>query len=204
MSHYLLAFNKRLFDVVASFCGLVILLPLLMIIGIWIKKDATGPIFFRQARVGLNGKIFYIHKFRSMYPNTEQSSRLTIGKDNRITPSGQFIRKYKLDELPQLIDVFLGKMSLVGPRPEVPEFMDLYPEEEQLIILSVKPGITDKASIEMVDENEILGQYNDPRQAYIDIIMPMKAKFYIAYAQNHSLIGDIVIILQTIIKIIKR
>lgn len=195
---------KRIFDIVCSFTGLILLAPFLLIIALWIKKDSKGPVFFRQERVGLNGKTFRIHKFRSMYQDSEQESRLTIGKDSRITPSGHFIRKYKLDELAQLIDVFRGKMSLVGPRPEVPEFMFLYPKEEQEIILSVRPGITDKASIEMVDENKILSQYPDPAKAYIDIIMPIKAKHYIEYVEQRSLVGDIKIIIQTILKIIKR
>lgn len=184
--------------------GLIILSPLLIFIAIWIKKDSKGPIFFRQVRVGLHGQNFRIHKFRSMYMDSEAKGKLTIGSDSRITPSGHFIRKYKLDELAQLIDVFTGKMSLVGPRPEVPDFMSKYSPEEQKIILSVRPGITDKASIEMVDENEILSQYPDPTQAYIDVIMPIKAKHYIEYAKNHSLMGDIKIIFQTIFKIIKR
>lgn len=195
---------KRLFDIVCSTMGLIILSPLLIFIAIWIKKDSKGPIFFRQVRVGLHGQNFRIHKFRSMYMDSEAKGKLTIGSDSRITPSGHFIRKYKLDELAQLIDVFTGKMSLVGPRPEVPDFMSKYSPEEQKIILSVRPGITDKASIEMVDENEILSQYPDPTQAYIDVIMPIKAKHYIEYAKNHSLMGDIKIIFQTIFKIIKR
>lgn len=196
--------SKRLFDIFCSSLGLIILAPLLLFIALWIKKDSAGPVFFRQTRVGLHGTLFKIHKFRSMYMESEAKGKLTIGSDARITPSGHFIRKYKLDELAQLIDVFLGKMSLVGPRPEVPDFMQHYSEEDRNIILSVKPGITDKASIEMVDENDILSQYPDPTQAYIDIIMPIKAKFYKEYVAHHTLMGDIQIILQTIIKIIRR
>ncbi len=195
---------KRLFDFIASSVGLIVLSPILVVVAIWIKLDSKGGVFFRQQRVGLNGQLFAIHKFRTMRENTEQESRLTIGADNRITRSGQFLRKSKLDELPQLIDVLLGKMSLVGPRPEVPEFMDLYPKEQREKILSVRPGITDKASIEMVDENEILGQYEDARQAYIDVIMPMKAKYYLEYVDNNSLIGDIKLIFLTFKKIVSR
>ena len=198
------AIVKRLFDIIASGIGLVLLSPIFAFIAIWIKRDSEGPVFYRQIRVGLHGENFKIHKFRSMRTDADKLGQLTIGNDDRITKSGRFLRKYKLDELAQLIDVFVGTMSLVGPRPEVPEFMDLYPEEERKLILSVKPGITDKASIEMVDENDILGQYEDPRQAYIDIIMPMKAKYYIEYAQSYSLLGDIKLILQTILKIISR
>lgn len=195
---------KRIFDIMCSLVGLILLAPFLLIIAFWIKKDSKGPIFFRQVRVGLHGKNFKIHKFRSMYTDSETKGKLTIGSDSRITPSGYFIRKYKLDELAQLIDVLLGKMSLVGPRPEVPEFMHQYSKEDQEIILSVRPGITDKASIEMVDENEILSQYPDPAKAYIEIIMPIKAKHYIEYVQQRTLLGDIKIIFQTIFKIIRR
>lgn len=195
---------KRIFDLVASTIGIIILFPLFIFFAIWIKLDSTGDIFFRQTRVGLRGELFRIHKFRTMAINSEAKGGLTIGNDARVTKAGKFLRKYKIDELPQLIDVFLGKMSLVGPRPEIEEFMNLYSEETKQKILSVKPGITDKASIEMVDENEILGKYDDPRQAYIDVIMPIKAKYYVAYANQHSVWGDIKIILMTIKKIISR
>ncbi|MBV7388033.1 sugar transferase [Pasteurellaceae bacterium TAE3-ERU1] len=195
-------FLKRSFDIILSLLGLVILSPVFLLIAIWIKLDSPGEIFFRQQRVGQHGEIFRIHKFRTMRPNTEKISGLTIGKDSRITRSGHFLRKYKLDELAQLIDVLRGKMSLVGPRPEIAEFMELYPQAQRDKILSVKPGITDRASIEMIDENEILGQYENPRQAYIDIIMPMKAKFYIDYADNISIKEDFLIIMKTIHKII--
>ncbi|MDP8098741.1 sugar transferase [Pasteurella atlantica] len=195
---------KRLFDFIASSVGLIVLSPILIAVAIWIKLDSKGGVFFCQQRVGLNGELFAIHKFRTMRENTEQESRLTIGADNRITRSGQFLRKSKLDELPQLIDVVMGKMSLVGPRPEVPEFMDLYPAEQREKILSVRPGITDRASIEMVDENEILGQYEDARQAYIDVIMPMKSKYYLEYVDNNSLLGDIKLIFLTFKKVVTR
>ncbi len=195
---------KRLFDFTAALFGLTALLPVFLFVAIWIKLDSKGSVFFRQKRVGLNGKAFAIYKFRTMQENTEKQSRLTVGKDSRVTQSGQFLRKYKLDELPQLIDVLRGKMSLVGPRPEVPEFMAEYPDDVRAKVLSVRPGITDKASIEMVDENEILGQYDDARQAYIDIILPIKQKYYVDYAQNHHFLGDILIILQTLRKILYR
>jgi lipopolysaccharide/colanic/teichoic acid biosynthesis glycosyltransferase len=195
---------KRVFDFVASLLGLITLSPILLFLALWIKIDSTGPVFFRQERVGRHGKIFRIHKFRSMATNTEKESRLTIGQDKRITQVGQFIRHYKLDELPQLIDVLQGTMSLVGPRPEVAEFMDLYPHETRTKILSVKPGITDWAAIKMIDENEVLSKYPDPRQAYIDVIMPMKADYYLQYVAKHSVSEDIRIILATILKIIKR
>lgn len=195
---------KRVFDIFFSGLGLIALFPVFVVIAIWIKKDSDGEVFFRQVRVGLNGQLFKIHKFRTMAVNTEKQSGLTIGDDKRITNAGKFLRKYKLDELPQLIDVFIGKMSLVGPRPEIPEFMNLYSEQDRTKILSVKPGITDRASIEMVDENEVLGKYDNPRQAYIDIIMPMKAKYYIDYANNHTVCSDFLIIFKTILKIVNR
>lgn len=195
---------KRAFDFISAFLGLIVLSPVLLAVAVWIKLDSKGGVFFRQQRVGLQGELFAIHKFRTMREDTEKQSRLTVGKDSRITSSGRFLRKSKIDELPQLIDVVLGKMSLVGPRPEVPEFMNLYPQEQRDKILSVRPGITDRASIEMVDENEILGQYDDPRQAYIDVIMPMKSKFYLDYVDNQSMIEDVKIIFLTIQKIISR
>ncbi|CDG23243.1 Putative glycosyltransferase [Xenorhabdus poinarii G6] len=195
---------KIFFDFIASFIGIVFLSPILVSIAIWIKMDSKGPIFFRQKRIGQCGEPFYIHKFRSMTLNSEQKGQLTIGNDSRITNSGKFIRKYKLDELAQLIDVIQGKMSLVGPRPEVPEFMDKYSPEIKTEILSVKPGITDLASIEMIDENEILSQYSNPHQAYIDIIMPIKAKYYLSYVKQQSFCFDIKIIFKTIYKIIFR
>ncbi|HAW94449.1 MULTISPECIES: sugar transferase [unclassified Arsukibacterium] len=195
---------KRLFDIVFATVGLLLLLPLLIVIAIWIKLDSPGPVFFRQQRVGRFGKEFRIHKFRTMRVNAETSGRLTVGKDSRITRSGHFLRKSKIDELPQLIDVVTGKMSLVGPRPEVQEFIDCYPDSVRKEVLSVRPGITDRASIEMVDENEILANYPDPRQAYIDHILPVKQRYYVEYVRKHGVVTDIKIILDTLLKIIKR
>lgn len=195
---------KRGFDVVSSFLGLIFLLPIFVCVAIWIKLDSSGPVFFRQVRVGRFGVPFRIHKFRTMAVNAESVGRLTVGADSRITSSGRFLRKTKLDELPQLIDVFLGRMSLVGPRPEVSEFMNLYPANQREKILSVRPGITDRASIEMVDENDILGGYDDARQAYIDVIMPIKAKFYCDYVDTRNFIEDIKIIFLTFWRIAFR
>lgn len=197
-------FLKRLFDLVISSIGLLILLPLLFIVAIWIKFDSKGPVFFRQVRIGLNGKPFRIYKFRTMFINTEKQGGLTIGQDNRITRAGRFLRKYKIDELAQLIDVFRGTMSLVGPRPEIPEFIALYDPSVRSKILSVRPGITDKASIEMIDENEILGKYSDPQKAYVNIIMPIKAKYYCEYVDNLSIKNDLLLIFATIKKLIFR
>lgn len=195
---------KRLFDVVCAAFGLAALLPVLVLIAVWIKLDSPGPVFFRQLRVGRYGIPFRIHKFRTMRVNAEQAGRLTVGRDSRITRSGHLLRKTKLDELPQLIDVLTGKMSLVGPRPEVQEFIDCYPDDIKAKVLSVRPGITDRASIEMVDENEILAKYPDPRQAYIDHILPIKQCYYVDYVDNHGVIADIKIVFDTILKIVRR
>ncbi|MEZ9328883.1 sugar transferase [Vibrio breoganii] len=195
---------KRVFDLVSCVVGLVLLVPLFIIVSIWIKLDSSGPIFFRQERVGRNGDVFRIHKFRTMRSDSENKGRLTVGKDSRITTSGHFLRKSKVDELPQLIDVLLGKMSLVGPRPEVQEFIDEYPSDIRDIVLSVRPGITDKASIEMVDENEILGRYDDPKKAYIEHVLPLKQKYYVDYVQNNNIVMDVSIIFMTISRIIGK
>lgn len=196
--------TKRLFDVVASLFGLLILTPVFALIAVWIKLDSAGPVFFRQVRVGRYGEPFRIHKFRTMRVDAERGGRLTVGSDCRVTRSGHFLRKTKIDELPQLIDVILGKMSLVGPRPEVQEFIDCYPEDVRKKILSVRPGITDKASIEMVDENEILGRYADARKAYIELVLPLKQKHYLDYVDNQSFVLDLNLILKTFIKIACR
>ncbi|WP_421418984.1 sugar transferase [Pseudoalteromonas lipolytica] len=195
---------KRVFDLLFSSLGLLLLAPCLVLIAVWIKIGSKGPVFFRQERVGLYGEPFKIHKFRTMRVDSENVGRLTVGSDARITKEGRVLRKLKLDELPQLIDVLLGKMSLVGPRPEVKEFIDFYPQDIKLKVLSVKPGITDKASIEMVDENEILSKFDEPRLAYINEILPIKQSYYIDYVDNHSLFLDVKIIFLTFHKIIFR
>lgn len=195
---------KRLFDIVCSLLGVLVLLPLFIFVAVWIKLDSDGPVFFRQQRVGRFGRPFRIHKFRTMRVNAESAGQLTVGADNRITQSGRFLRKYKVDELPQLIDVVLGNMSLVGPRPEVQEFMDCYPEAVRNEVLSLRPGITDRASIEMVDENAILAKYSDPQQAYIDHILPVKQSYYLQYVRKHNVFIDIDIIFATLFKILKR
>ncbi len=195
---------KRIFDILVSFFGLVLLLPFFSVIAILIKFDSNGPVFFRQIRVGRFSVPFRIHKFRTMSINSELSGRLTIGSDARVTSLGHFLRKTKIDELPQLIDVLIGAMSLVGPRPEVQEFIDCYPQDIREKVLSVRPGITDKASIEMVDENMILAEYSDAKQAYIDIILPIKQKYYLEYVENNNIFLDINLILSTFLKIVKR
>ena len=189
---------KRLFDICFSLALIIVLLPLAIVVSLWIVFDDFGSPFFVQQRVGLNGKNFGLLKFRSMKKNAESKGQLTVGmKDNRITRSGYFIRKYKIDELPQLINVFLGEMSLVGPRPEVPKYVLLYNEEQQNV-LSIKPGITDFASIEYVRENELLSASSDPEKTYIEEIMPAKLELNLKYLREQSFLTDMKIILQTI------
>jgi lipopolysaccharide/colanic/teichoic acid biosynthesis glycosyltransferase len=189
---------KRLFDILFSAVLILVLLPLGMVVSIWIVLDDFGSPFFVQQRVGLNGRNFGLLKFRSMRKNAESKGQLTVGmKDNRITRSGYFIRKYKIDELPQLVNVFLGEMSVVGPRPEVPKYVLLYNEEQQNV-LSIKPGITDFASIEYVRENELLSQSPNPEKTYIEEIMPAKLALNLKYVCEQSFLTDMKIILQTI------
>lgn len=179
-------------------------MPFLLIISAWIKFDSPGPIFFRQERVGRFGVPFKIHKFRTMFVNTESLGLLTVGNDTRITRSGLFLRRSKIDEFPQLFDVLRGRMSLVGPRPEVSEFLNYYPSDVRQKILSIRPGITDKASIEMVDENFILSNYDDPQKAYIDIILPIKQSYYLDYLESQNFLYDIKLIVLTFKKIVSR
>ncbi len=195
---------KRIFDVIVAGLGLLFLFPVFIIVSMLIVADSKGGVFFRQYRVGRFGKDFRIHKFRTMFIDSEKKGRITVGQDARVTRVGWYLRKYKIDELPQLIDVLSGTMSLVGPTPEVREFIDEYPDDIREKVLSVRPGITDLASIEMVDENEILSSYDDPRRAYIDIILPIKQRYYLDYVANNSVKYDCVIIWKTIIKILSR
>lgn len=188
---------KRLFDIVASGCGLIVLSPLFLVLAVWIKLDSPGPVFYRQVRVGRGNKDFRIFKFRSMRVGSDKGSLVTIGgRDPRVTRSGYFIRKFKLDEFPQLINVFVGDMSLVGPRPEVRHYVD-YWTPEQMRVLDVRPGITDPASIKFRNENELLEQAEDPEKYYIEVIMQEKLKLYLEYVQNHSFWSDIKLIFQT-------
>lgn len=195
---------KRLFDLLASGIGLLVLSPLLIIIAVVIKLDSPGPVFFRQERVGQFGKNFWIHKFRTMVVDAEaRGMQITVGADPRVTGVGYFLRKHKLDELPQLIDVLFGKMSLVGPRPEVPRYVAYYPLEVKELVLSVRPGITDRASIEFKNENEILASAADPNRAYVEQVLPIKLGYYVEYVRARSLLGDIGIIFSTLIAIIR-
>ena len=188
---------KRLFDIVASGLGLIVLSPVFLILAIWIKLDSPGPVFYRQVRVGRGNRDFRIFKFRSMRVGSDKGSLMTIGgHDPRITRSGYFIRKFKLDEFPQLINVFVGDMSLVGPRPEVRHYVD-YWTPEQMHVLDVRPGITDPASIKFRNENELMEAASDPEKYYIEVIMQEKIKLYLEYVQNHSFLGDIGLIFKT-------
>lgn len=195
---------KRCFDWLASSFGLLILSPFLILLAFWIKIDSKGPVFFRQERVGRYGKTFRIHKFRTMVTDAEKRGlQITVGADARVTRIGHFLRKYKIDELPQLIDVWVGHMSLVGPRPEVPRYVNCYPENLRNLVLSVRPGITDKASIEFKDENEILGKSTDPNKSYIEEVLPIKLKYYVEYVKNRTFWGDIFIIFRTFFALIR-
>lgn len=194
---------KRFFDIVFSLTGLIILLIPFLIIGLLISIDSRGGVFYKQTRVGKNGVDFKLLKFRSMRTDADKSGLLTVGgRDSRITKIGYVLRKYKIDELPQLINVLAGSMSLVGPRPEVRRYVDLY-DTDQLKVLSVKPGITDYASIEYSNENELLGKAEDPEKVYIDEIMPAKLLLNMKYIQEKSLGTDLKIIFKTIGKILK-
>lgn len=192
---------KRTFDILFSSIGLLMLLPVFLVMALWIKADSEGPVFYRQVRVGMHGKLFRIFKFRSMRLGSDKASQITIGeRDSRITRSGIIIRKYKLDELPQLINVFIGDMSFVGPRPEVPKYVDLY-TEAQRHVLDVRPGITDMASIKYINENELLGKANNPEDYYIHTIMPDKLSINLEYVKNNSFMDDVTIIFKTLSKI---
>jgi len=194
---------KRLFDIFFSLLGLAILLVPFMLISLIIVLDSRGGIFYRQVRVGKKGKDFKLFKFRSMRTNADKAGLLTVGgRDNRITRVGYYIRKYKVDELPQLINVLIGDMSLVGPRPEVRKYVDMY-TAEQLKMLDAKPGITDYASIEYSNENEILGKANDPEKVYIEEIMPAKLRLNLKYISEQGLATDLKIIFKTIAKILR-
>ena len=188
---------KRIFDVVASGLGLLALSPLFLILAVWIKCDSAGPVFYRQVRVGRNNKDFKLFKFRSMRVGSDKNGLITVGgHDPRITRSGYFIRKYKLDELPQLINVFIGDMSLVGPRPEVRKYVDMY-TAEQMHVLDVRPGITDMASIRYRNENELLEQADDPDKYYVEVVMQDKLRLNLEYVERHSFFFDIRLIFQT-------
>jgi lipopolysaccharide/colanic/teichoic acid biosynthesis glycosyltransferase len=188
---------KRIFDFTVSLIGLIILSPAFLLIAICIKLDSEGPVFFRQERIGYLGTPFRILKFRTM-TGAASGLPLTVGDDIRITKYGRFLRKFKLDELPQLINVLKGDMSLVGPRPEVPRYVAAYPEDVKKFVLSVRPGITDFAAIEFKDENEILRASTDPEKDYLEKILPRKLAYYQEYVRRRSLLLDMYLIFRTL------
>lgn len=189
---------KKLFDFAFSIAGLVILSPLFLVISVWIKLDSKGSVFYKQVRVGKNNSDFKLYKFRTMRTDSDKSGLLTVGgRDPRITGAGYFLRKFKLDELPQLFNIAAGEMSFVGPRPEVRKYVDLY-NDEQRKVLSVLPGITDVASIKYRNENELLEKAEDPESYYIGSIMPDKLKLNLDYIEHRSFTNDIKVILKTL------
>lgn len=188
----------RVFDIAFSFVGLLILSPLLLLIAVWVKIDSRGPVFYRQVRVGLGGKDFKLFKFRSMRVDADKAGLLTVGgRDSRITRAGYLLRKYKIDELPQLLNVLNGDMSLVGPRPEVRKYVDLYNAEQKRVLLS-RPGITDMASIAYKKENELLARSADPERTYIEEVMPEKLRLNMVFINDPSLANYFKIIFRTI------
>lgn len=189
----------RLLDLIFSVIGLIILSPLFLLVMLWIVIDSRGPVFYRQVRVGRNGIDFRLFKFRSMRVNADKAGLLTVGgRDNRITNAGYYLRKFKIDELPQLLNVLKGEMSLVGPRPEVRKYVDLYTPDQQKV-LQVRPGITDMASIAYKNENELLAKSADPEKTYIEEVMPEKLKLNMVYIDDPSLINYLKIIFKTIL-----
>lgn len=192
---------KRIFDLFASLTVLLIFLPFFLVISIWIAIDSPGGVFYSQVRVGKDGEEFRLMKFRSMHPESDKKGELTIGADSRITQAGRFLRKTKIDEFPQLFNIIAGDMSIVGPRPEVPRYVLLY-SEEQRRVLSVQPGLTDYASIEYLDEQELLGKSDDPEKTYISEIMPAKLRLNLKYIEDRNFWLDLKLIFRTIFKIV--
>ena len=191
-------------DVVLTAPAAIALLPVLLVLAIGIKLDSSGPVFYRQVRVGRNGKLFNILKFRSMvWREADGGSKITVAGDARVTRFGHFLRRHKLDELPQLFNVLVGEMSLVGPRPEVPEYVECYPEPARSIVLSVRPGITDNASLEFRDESELLRREDDPERVYREQVLPRKLAIYQRYVCESTLSGDLRLIIRTVLAVFR-
>jgi len=193
---------KRIFDFLFSIIVLLLFFPIGVLIALCIISDSKGGVFYKQERVGKDGALFYLLKFRSMYVNSAVKGTLTVGDDSRITRVGSLIRKVKLDEFPQFLNVLIGDMSIVGPRPEVSEFVALY-SDEQRKVLSVRPGITDEASLAYFEESKLLATSIDPKKTYIEEIMPAKIAINLAYLENRSLLADITVIGKTILRIFR-
>ena len=190
---------KRLFDLVFSALALVLLAPVLVMVAAWVAADSPGGVVFRPTRVGRTGTLFRIYKFRTMQALAEAvGPAITVGADGRITRAGGWLRRTKIDELPQFINVLLGEMSVVGPRPEVPRYVAQYPESVRDLVLSVRPGITDRASIEFRDESHLLGQSSNPEQTYVEQILPIKLRYATEYVQSQTLWGDLKLIANTV------
>lgn len=190
---------KRAFDIVAALVGLTLVGLPMILVAVWIKLDSPGPIFFRQERVGRGGRLFRIHKFRTMRVDAERiGPQLTVGRDPRLTRAGELIRAHRLDELPQFFDVLLGHMSVVGPRPDVPRYVEMYPPQWKDRVLSVRPGMTDPASLEFRGEAELLARAEDPEREYREVILPRKLALAAAYADRASLASDLAIIGRTV------
>lgn len=195
-------FFKRIFDLLSALIVIIVFSPLLILLSVWIAFDSKGGVFYKQERVGKNGKLFNLLKFRSMRPNADRAGQLTVGDDNRVTKVGRFIRKYKLDELPQLFNIVKGEMSVVGPRPEVPKYVDMYSEEQKKVLLAL-PGLTDFAAIEYLDEQKILGAADNPEKIYIEEVMPAKLELNLKYIKERNFWLDIGLIFKTIFSIFR-
>jgi len=189
--------SKRLFDIVCAALGLLLLAPMLLVLAVWIKLDSPGPVMFRQERVGRFGRPFLIHKFRTMRVDNA-GPQITVGADHRITHAGAWLRRTKLDELPQLWDVLRGAMSLVGPRPEVPRYVAMYPAELRELVLSVRPGITDPASLQFRNESELLARAADPEREYVEVVMPAKLRAAADYVRQATLARDLGLMWRTL------
>ena len=193
---------KRLFDIVISLTALIVLLPVFIVLAVLIKLDSVGHVFYNQRRVGKNGKEFYMHKFRTMHVNSDKLGLLTVGDhDSRITHLGYFLRKSKLDELPQLWNVLVGEMSIVGPRPEVSKYVDMY-NDRQRNVLNVRPGLTDPAALEYINESKILESFDHPEEAYIKYVMPRKLELNLDYIERRNFFTDLFIMVRTLMRIV--
>jgi lipopolysaccharide/colanic/teichoic acid biosynthesis glycosyltransferase len=205
LKKYLNKFLIRTFDIIFSLLGLILLFPVFLVIAFWVLFDSSGPVIFKQLRVGKDNKDFKVFKFRTMYIDADKLGLITVGmKDPRVTKIGVILRRYKLDELPQLVNVLFGQMSLVGPRPEVRRYTEFYTPSQQLVILSVKPGITDIASIEYSLENELLSNVTDPEKYYVTEVLPAKVKLNLIFIENPTFTNYLRIIFRTLVKLVNH